>query len=52
MLTNDKEIRDLKHDIATEVCRLAWEGNLTAEARELIVFRVSPGPKPEYRCCV
>ena len=52
MLTNDKEIRDLKHDIATEVCRLAWAGNLTAEAREMIVFRVSPGPKPEYRCCV
>ncbi len=52
MITNDKEIRELKHDIATEVCRLAWEGKLTEDEREKIVYQVSPGPKPEYRCCV
>ena len=52
MITNDKEIRDLKHDIATEVCRLAWAGKLNAEESEKIVFRIIPGPKPEYRCCV
>ena len=52
MITNDKEIRGLKHNIATEVCKLAWEGKLNSEEREKIVFRVSPGPKPEYRCCV
>ena len=52
MITNDKGIRDLKHDIATEVCKLAWEGKLNEEERERIVYEVSPGPKPEYRCCV
>ncbi len=52
MITNDKEIRGLKHDIATEVCKLAWEGKLTEGEREKIVYQVSPGPKPEYRCCV
>ena len=52
MITNDKGIRDLKHEIATEVCKLAWEGKLTEEEREKIVYRISPGPKPEYRCCV
>ena len=52
MITNDRGIRDLKHDIATEVCKLAWEGALTDENREKIVFKISPVPKPEYRCCV
>ncbi len=52
MITNDKGIRDLKHEIATEVCRLAWEGKLNEEEREKIVFSISPGPKPDYRCCV
>ena len=52
MITNDKGIRDLKHEIATEVCKLAWEGRLTADEQARIVYRVSPGPKPEYRCCV
>ena len=52
MITNDRGIRDLKHDIATEVCKLAWEGAPTDENREKIVFKISPGPKPEYRCCV
>ena len=52
MITNDKGIRDLKHEIATEVCKLAWEDRLNEEEREKIVLSVSPGPKPEYRCCV
>ncbi len=36
MITNDRGIRDLKHDIATEVCKLAWEGALTDENRRNI----------------
>ncbi len=52
MITNDKGIRDLKHEIATAVCRLTWEGRLNEEERERIVFSISPGPKPDYRCCV
>ncbi len=52
MITNDKGIVELKHFILREVCRLAWNGQLTAEETEKIVYSVSPGPKPKYRCCV
>ena len=52
MITNDKSIVELKHFILREVCRLAWEGNLDTEHTEEIVYQVSPGPKPQYRCCV
>ena len=52
MITNDKNLVDLKHSIATQVCELAWKGTLDEENREHIVYEVSPGPKPEYRCCI
>ena len=52
MITNDKGIVELKHYILREVCRLAWAGELDAEGTEKIVYNVSPGPKPQYRCCV
>ena len=52
MITNDKGIVDLKHNILREVCRLEWENALNVENTEKIVYEVSPGPKPEYRCCV
>ena len=52
MVTNDKDLVQLKHRIATEVCRLAWNGTLDEEHKEQIVFKVSPGPKPVYRCCI
>ena len=52
VITNDKGIVELKHFILREVCRLAWEDNLTGENTERIVYDVSPGPKPQYRCCV
>ena len=52
MITNDKGIVELKHSILREVCRLAWEDALTPDNTEKIVAQVSPGPKPQYRCCV
>ena len=52
MITNDKGIVELKHFILREVCRLAWEGRLNPEETEKIVYEVSPGPKPQYRCCI
>ena len=38
MVTNDKGIVELKHFILREVCRLAWEGRLTAEETEKIGY--------------
>ena len=52
MVTNDKGIVDLKHYIMREVCRMAWTDTLDHDHIEKLVFEVSPGPKPEYRCCV
>ncbi len=52
MITNDKGIVELKHRILREVCRLAWNQELTQENLEKIVYEVSPGPKPQYRCCI
>ena len=52
MITNDNNLVELKHHVAREVCRLAWDDNLTHEAREKIALEVSPGPKAEYRCCI
>ena len=52
MITNDKGIVDPKHDIIREVSSLAWDDALTAENLEKVVYEVSPGPKPQYRCCV
>ena len=52
MITNDKGIVELKHFILREVCRLAWNGEVTEEGTEKILYEVSPGPKARYRCCV
>ena len=52
MITNDKGIVELKHFILRELCRLAWEDKLTPEESEKILYEVSPGPKPKYRCCI
>ena len=52
MITNDKSLVDLKHRLLEQVCRLAWDDALTYENLEKIPLTISPGPKPEYRCCV
>ena len=52
MITNDKGIVDLKHLIMREVCRMEWTDSLTQENIEKLVYEISPGPKPLYRCCV
>ena len=52
MGTYDGGINNLKSSVDYEVCKLAWEDKLDAENKEKIVYKISPGPKPEYRCCV
>ena len=52
MVTNDKGIVELKHSILRDVCTMAWNRELTPENAEKIAWRISPGPKPSYRCCV
>lgn len=52
MITNDKGIVDLKHQILEKVCRLAWEDQLSSENCEHLILSIIPGPKPNYRCCI
>ncbi len=51
MVTNDKAIVSFKHKIMEEVCRLAWEGKLSADEKEKLVYKMVPGPKSSY-CCI
>ena len=52
MVTNDAFIVEFKHKVITEVCRLAWDDNLTEDAKNEAVRHLVPGPKPLYRCCI
>ena len=51
MITNDATILRFKHKILREVAKLAWDGKLDEE-RDLLPYRLIPGPKASYRCCI
>ena len=50
MITNDKGIVSFRHMVIEEVCRLAWQKNLTEETKNELVYKIIPGPKPQFRC--
>ncbi|MEE1229124.1 MAG: 4Fe-4S dicluster domain-containing protein [Lachnospiraceae bacterium] len=53
MVTNDAGIIKLKHTIFEEVAKLAWEGKADdPEEREKIIYKIVPGPKATWRCCI
>ena len=52
MITADAGILNLKHKIIEEVAKMAWEEDLTDEAKDRLVYEISPGPTAQYRCCV
>ncbi len=52
MINNDAQINLVNRKILEEVCRLAWEDRLTADELDDLVYRMAPGPKPSYRCCI
>ncbi len=52
MITNDGGLVRFKHDVIEEVCRLAWENNLNEETKNELVYKLIPGPKPKFRCCI
>lgn len=51
MVTNDATILRMKHEVLTEVARLAWEGVLEENEEEL-PYKLTPGPKARFRCCI
>lgn len=51
MVTNDATLIQLKHGVLYEVARLAWAGELEKH-RDDIPFKMIPGPKARFRCCI
>ena len=51
MLTNDANILKIKHEVLYQVAKLAYEGRFDEEKDE-IAYRLIPGPKPQFRCCI
>lgn len=51
MLTTTSDINDVKQAVLREVARFAFEGTLE-EKRDAIPYKLIPGPKPVFRCCV
>ena len=51
MLTNDATILKIKHEVLYEVAKLAYSGEFD-EKKEDLPYKMIPGLKPKFRCCV
>ena len=51
MVTNDATLLRLKHQVLYEVAKMAWEGDLEQHRSE-IPYKIIPGPKAQFRCCI
>ena len=51
MLSNDATIQNIKQEILYEVAKLAYAGRFEEEKDEL-AYKMFPGPKARFRCCV
>lgn len=51
MVTNDATIIKVKHETLYEVAKAAFNQNLEEEKHN-IPYRMIPGPKAKYRCCI
>lgn len=47
----DENVIRIKHDVLYYVAKNAFEGNLEAE-RDNIAYKMIPGPKAQFRCCI
>ena len=52
MFQFETQLKKLKHEVLTEVARLAKDNNLTVESIERIPYEIIQGNKATYRCCV
>jgi len=51
MVTNDGTIIKIKHEVLSEVAKLVFDGKFEEEKDEL-PYKLMPGPRAKYRCCV
>jgi len=47
----DEGVIKIKHEVLTEVARLAFSGELE-ERKDEIAYKLIPGPLPQFRCCI
>lgn len=47
----DENVIKIKHEVLYEVAKLAFEGKFEEE-KDLIPYKLIPGPKPQFRCCI
>ena len=52
MFQFETQLKKLKHEVLTEVAKLAKEDSVTLDNIEKIPYEVIKGNKPTYRCCV
>ena len=52
MITNDSNILKFRHGIYEELCKIAWEKELEDSDIDKLVYKMIPGPKPDFRCCI
>ncbi|HBG38696.1 MAG TPA: iron hydrogenase, partial [Clostridiaceae bacterium] len=52
MISFETPLKKLKHEVLKNVVLLAKDNNLTKEELMNIQYKVIPGDKPQYRCCV
>ncbi|MDU5111611.1 MAG: 4Fe-4S dicluster domain-containing protein [Clostridium sp.] len=52
MFQFETQLKKLKHDVLTEVARLAKDDNLTTETIEKVPYEIIKGDTAMYRCCV
>lgn len=52
MFQFETQLKKLKHDVLTEVARLAKDDNLTTETIEKVPYEIIQGDTAMYRCCV
>ena len=50
-VSDDATILRIKHNVLTEVARLAYAGELE-EKKDNIPYEMIPGPEAHFRCCV
>lgn len=52
MIKFENQLKKLKHEVLTEIARLAKDDNINEESIEKIPYTVIKGDKAQYRCCV
>ncbi|MBQ3545735.1 MAG: 4Fe-4S dicluster domain-containing protein [Lachnospiraceae bacterium] len=51
MVSNDATVIKIKHKVLAEIARMTFEGTFEDE-KEGLPYKMAPGPKAKFRCCV